>query len=220
MTLGDRIVIMRDGFIMQVGTPVEVFDRPGNLFVAEFIGAPKMNTFLAKLIKQGDSYFVECFGCKLPVTGDKARELKEKGLDNQTVILGVRPEHMTFSEEPAEGLIPAEIQVNEMMGSELHLHVLTPEVPEGYYGELTPEEAKNPAFAEDKGYLEGGRKKLIVRIPTVNLTEQQRAELVPGKVVYVGAEGKVMHFFSFEKGALKTNLLYGAGEEAEASQAN
>ena len=53
MTLGDRIVIMKDGFIMQVGTPTEVFDRPANLFVAEFIGAPKMNTFPAKLVKDG-----------------------------------------------------------------------------------------------------------------------------------------------------------------------
>ncbi len=220
MTLGDRIVIMKDGFIMQVGTPVEVFDRPGNLFVAEFIGAPKMNTFLARLERKGGEYYVEAFGGKLPIKGEKAKELADKGIDSRTVLLGVRPEHMTFSDKPAEGLIPCEIQVNEMMGSELHLHVLTPEVPEGTFGSLSEEEAKNPAYAEDKEFLAGGRKKLIVRIPTVNLTEQQRAELIPGKEIYLGAEGKVMHFFTADAGKLKTNLLYGPGEEAEASMAS
>jgi multiple sugar transport system ATP-binding protein len=220
MTLGDRIVIMKDGFIMQVGTPEEVFDRPGNLFVAEFIGAPKMNTFLAKLVRNGNQYCVECFGAKLPITGPKAKELADKGIESQTIVLGVRPEHMIFEEKPREDLIPCEIIVNEMMGSELHLHVLTPEVPEGAYGSLTPEEAKNKDFLEDKVLLSGGKKELIIRIPTINLTTEQRADLVPGKTIYLGAESKVLHFFTYEKGKLKTNLLYGPGEEAEASQKN
>ena len=220
MTLGDRIVIMKDGFIMQVGTPTEVFERPGNLFVAEFIGAPKMNTFMAKLVKDGKNYHVECFGQKLPVTGPKAEELFAAGVPSQTIILGVRPEHMSFSETPMPGYIPCEIEVNEMMGSEIYLHVLSPEVAEGEYDTLTKEEARSKEFFDESQLLPGGKKELIIRIQTVNLTEAQRKNLVPGQKIYLGAEPKVMHFFKYEKGKLKTNLLYGPGEEAEASQAN
>ena len=71
MTLGDRIVIMKDGVIMQVGTPSEVFDTPSNLFVAEFIGAPKMNTFKTRLTCEDGKYYVNPFGSKLEVTGEK-----------------------------------------------------------------------------------------------------------------------------------------------------
>lgn len=155
---------------MQVGTPSEVFDKPANLFVAEFIGAPKMNTFPAKLIRTADKYHVECFGCKLPVEGEKAQELKEAGIGTMDITLGVRPEHMIFSEKAIPGYIPCEIAVNEMMGSEVHLHVNTLDNPE------------KPTS-------------LIVRIPTVGLSTAQRQGLVAGAKIYVGFEGKVMHFF-------------------------
>ena len=170
MTLGDRIVIMKDGYIMQVGSPTEVFDRPANLFVAEFIGAPKMNTFDAKLVKDGKKYHVEAFGCKLPVEGPKAAELEAAGIGSMDITLGVRPEHMAWSEKETEGYIPAEIAVNEMMGSEVHLHVRT----------LNEQ---------------GPKATLIVRIPTVGLSDEQRASLVAGGKIFVGADAKVMHFF-------------------------
>ena len=166
MTLGDRIVIMKDGFIQQVGTPTEVFDMPDNLFVAEFIGAPKMNTFNTKLTVEGDKYFVEPYGAKIEVTGKKAEMLREKRIGSREVILGVRPEHFVLSDVLDPEAIPCKIVVNEMMGSELHLHVVT-----------------------DNG------DKLIVRIPTVSLTDEQRSALVYGATIYVTCEGKVMHFF-------------------------
>ena len=72
MTLGDRIVIMKDGYIMQVGTPEEVFDEPENLFVAEFIGAPKMNTFPAHLDYSNGKYSVNAFGANFEVSGKLA----------------------------------------------------------------------------------------------------------------------------------------------------
>ena len=78
MTLGDRIVIMKDGFIQQVGTPTEVFDMPLNLFVAEFIGAPKMNTFKTDLVCENGKYYVTPYGAKIEITGKKADMLKEK----------------------------------------------------------------------------------------------------------------------------------------------
>ena len=175
MTLGDRIVIMKDGFIMQVGTPAEVFDKPSNLFVAEFIGSPKMNTVKAKLVEEAGKYSVEVFGAKIPVSGDKAKLLKEKGHKSQEIILGFRPEHVSLAKKGPESF-KVTIQVNEMMGSELHLHVLT--------------EDETP---------------LIVRIPTIQLTDEERMEMVAGKELYVTFEGKVMNFFNPET---ESSLIY------------
>jgi tRNA U34 5-carboxymethylaminomethyl modifying enzyme MnmG/GidA len=78
MTLGDRIVIMKDGFIQQVGTPTEVFDMPVNLFVSEFIGAPKMNTFKTELVCEYGKYYVTPYGAKVEISGEKAKKLEEK----------------------------------------------------------------------------------------------------------------------------------------------
>ena len=177
MTLGDRIVIMRDGIIEQVGTPTEVFEMPRNIFVAEFIGAPKMNLINTKLEASGGKYYVRPFGAKIEVTGEKGEELLNAGIAPQEITLGVRPEHMVLSDANDESAIPCTLEVNEMMGSELHLHV----------------------------YTEDGTR-LIVRIPTINLTLEQRKELVYGKKLYITFEGKVMHFFDQEKGL---NLIYG-----------
>ncbi len=166
MTLGDRIVIMKDGYIQQVGTPTQVFDMPLNLFVAEFIGAPKMNTFKTNLVCEGGKYYVTPYGAKIEVTGDKASMLAGKNVDSREIVLGVRPEHITLADKSNPHAIPCTIQVNEMMGSELHLHVL----------------------------VDGGDK-LIVRIPTVSLTDAERNNLVYGSTIYITFEGKVMHFF-------------------------
>ena len=169
MTLGDRIVIMKDGFIQQVGTPTEVFDMPLNLFVAEFIGAPKMNTFKTDLVCEDGKYYVTPYGAKIEVTGKKADKLREQGIGSRQILLGVRPEHFVLSDASNPAAIPCKIVVNEMMGSELHLHVV-----------------------EENG------DRLIVRIPTVSLSDEQRAALVYGAMLYVTCEGKVMHFFDME----------------------
>ena len=119
MTLGDRIVIMRDGFIQQIGTPQEVFHHPRNLFVAGFIGTPQMNFFAdAKLIKNGDSYEVEVYEHRVALTDAQNKKLLEKNTPSQDVIAGVRPTHII----PGAG-IRAKVDVSEMMGSELHLHM-------------------------------------------------------------------------------------------------
>ena len=175
MTLGDRIVIMKDGFIQQVGTPTEVFEMPVNLFVAEFIGAPKMNTFKTQLVREGDKYYVTPYGAKIEVTGKKAEMLKARGVQSQEIILGVRPEHMTLAQPGDPAAIKSTVLVNEMMGSELHMHVV-----------------------EENG------DKLIVRIPTVSLEDEQRRSLVYGGTMYATFEGKVMHFFDPET---QQNLL-------------
>ena len=95
MTLGDRIVIMKDGFIEQVGTPQEVFDTPVNLFVAGFIGSPQMNFLKAKLVQEGTGYSVEILGAKIPLNADQTAVLSRENIGSQEIILGVRPEHTT-----------------------------------------------------------------------------------------------------------------------------
>ena len=166
MTLGDRIVIMKDGFIQQVGTPTEVFDMPKNLFVAEFIGAPKMNTFRTRLSYENGTHYVSPFGAKIAVDGRKAEMLKERNIGGGDIVLGVRPEHIKLTNKNNPAAIPCKIEVNEMMGSELHLHVVT-----------------------------ASGDKLIVRVPTVTLDDNVRGAMVYGATVYVTFEGKVMHFF-------------------------
>ena len=119
MTLGDRIVIMRDGYIQQIGTPQEVFNHPSNLFVAGFIGMPVMNFFDAELIREGDKYFVELEGVKVELDAEKEARLKGKDVQSQSVVLGVRPEHTQLTKDG----VPAKVDVSEMMGSSVHLHV-------------------------------------------------------------------------------------------------
>ena len=120
MTLGDRIVIMRDGFIQQIGTPQEVFNHPANLFVAGFIGTPQMNFFEnCQLTKNGDAYSVTVMGHTLPLTAEQNAKLATAGAESRTVTVGVRPVHVTVGDEG----IDAQIDVSELMGSELHLHM-------------------------------------------------------------------------------------------------
>ena len=118
MTLGDRIVIMKDGFIQQIGTPQEVFNHPYNLFVAEFIGSPKMNIFDAKLVKQNGKYAVELDGMTVVLSDDKQAALAKNNVAEQEIKLGVRPEHIILG----NGL-KGTVDVSELMGSSVHLHV-------------------------------------------------------------------------------------------------
>ena len=119
MTLGDRIVIMRDGYIQQIGTPQEVFDHPANLFVAGFIGMPVMNMFDAKRIREGDKYFAQLADYKVELSAEKEARLLKNNVQSQDVILGVRPEHTDLADKG----VPAKVDVSEMMGSSVHLHV-------------------------------------------------------------------------------------------------
>ncbi|MBO6013853.1 MAG: sn-glycerol-3-phosphate ABC transporter ATP-binding protein UgpC [Oscillospiraceae bacterium] len=119
MTLGDRIVIMRDGFIQQIGTPQEVFSNPRNLFVAGFIGTPQMNFFDAKLVREGDKFFVCLADEKVELSAEKEARLLGNDVQSQDITVGVRPEHLSLSDKG----VPATVDVSEMMGSSIHLHV-------------------------------------------------------------------------------------------------
>lgn len=120
MTLGDRIVIMKDGFIQQIGTPQEVFNHPYNLFVATFIGTPQMNLFEnAKLVKENGKYVVKVDALSVELSEDKQAALAKNNVAEQDVVLGVRPEHITLDQSGIEGTV----DVSELMGSSVHLHV-------------------------------------------------------------------------------------------------
>ena len=119
MTLGDRIVIMKDGYVNQIGTPQEVFGKPVNLFVAGFIGMPVMNFFEGcKLLLEGGKYYAEIRGVRFALSEFQQKALEANGQQPCDIICGIRPQHVTVG----EGDLTAKIEVSEMMGSEYNIH--------------------------------------------------------------------------------------------------
>src|SRR5215471_1993825 len=113
MTMADRIVVMHDGLVEQIGAPLELYDRPRNLFVAGFIGSPAMNLIKGAIRANGRLEFEGAGGLRLPLTAAPERS------DGRPVIYGVRPEHFAIAEDGTE----ARVQVVEPTGSELQVVV-------------------------------------------------------------------------------------------------
>ena len=166
MTLGDRIVIMKDGFIQQIGTPQEVFNHPYNLFVAGFIGTPQMNMFDAKLVKENGKYAVKLDCLTVELSEDKQAALAKNNVAEQDVVLGVRPEHITLEQSGIDG----KVDVSEMMGSSVHLHVTSM-----------------------------GRDVVMV-VSTMNMSAAEVGALSNGSAVKYNFPGHVCHLFSKETG--------------------
>ena len=124
MTLGDRIVIMKDGEVQQIGTPQEVFNSPVNTFVAGFIGMPRMNMFVGKLLKKNGKYVVNVQDAEIVLSEDKQKRLAEKNVEEMDVTVGARPEHITLDKVEG-GMLEGVVEVSEMMGSSVHLHLNT-----------------------------------------------------------------------------------------------
>ena len=123
MTLGDRIVVMKDGRIQQVGTPQEVYDHPRNLFVAGFIGMPQMNFYDGRLVKDANGkYAVTVGAAKVVLSEDKQKNLAAHNVAEQDVTVGVRPDHISLENVPG-AMIEGKVDVSEMMGSAYHLHI-------------------------------------------------------------------------------------------------
>ena len=119
MTLGDRIVIMKDGYVNQIGTPVEVFNKPVNLFVAGFIGMPVMNFFdNCKLLLENGVYYAEIRGVKFKLSDFQQKALKQNNQQPCDIVCGIRPQHIHVG----EGELSAKVEVSEMMGSEYNIH--------------------------------------------------------------------------------------------------
>jgi multiple sugar transport system ATP-binding protein len=123
MTMGDRICVMKDGEIQQVAAPLELYNRPANLFTAGFIGSPAMNLLRGKLeTREGRGIFTESGGAAgFPLTGELAeRAARRSGAE---VILGVRPENVSVEAGPGTVPLLARVEVTEPMGAETHLHL-------------------------------------------------------------------------------------------------
>ena len=117
MTMADRIVVMHDGRIEQIGTPLDLYDRPDNLFVAQFIGSPAMNVVQGTLKRANGSAYVEApVGVRWPVPS-------AAGADGQAVAYGIRPEHLELASGSMAGAVPGEIIVVEPTGAETELLV-------------------------------------------------------------------------------------------------
>jgi multiple sugar transport system ATP-binding protein len=124
MTLGDRIVIMKDGFIQQIGTPQQVFGEPANQFVAGFIGTPQMNFFPAELkLDESGRYAAEAYGVRLELPERRQARLKAADRAPGPCTMGVRPEHIRIAPADTPDVFRAKVDVAEMMGSEFYLHM-------------------------------------------------------------------------------------------------
>ncbi len=122
MTLGDRIVVMKDGFIQQIGTPKDVFMHPANMFVAGFIGTPQMNFFDAELTQERDRYAINIGGCTILLPEAKQAALREKGVAAKKVVAGIRPEDIIIVDAQTACDFRAHVLLTEMMGNEIFVH--------------------------------------------------------------------------------------------------
>ncbi|MGG5463024.1 ABC transporter ATP-binding protein [Clostridium sp. B9] len=126
MTMGTRIVVMKDGIVQQVDSPQEIYNNPANIFVAGFIGSPQMNFIDGTVKEEGGKYFA-CFqNEKIEMPMEKARLLKEKGYVGKNVIIGVRPEHLDDDQELVAAnpttVIKSKVEVTELMGAESYIY--------------------------------------------------------------------------------------------------
>lgn len=120
MTLGDRIVIMNEGEIYQIGTPQDLFNRPVNRFVAGFIGSPAMNFFEdCNLQRDENGYSIVIKGKKITLSEEQQNILRRNGQGSCRVVCGIRPQHLKIGNQGISGIV----DVGEMLGTEIILHV-------------------------------------------------------------------------------------------------
>ena len=126
MTMGDRIVVMKDGLIQQVDTPQNLYDYPCNMFVGGFIGSPQMNFLDATLVKEGSNYYVDLGGDKLLIAPEKVTSALDAYV-GKAIKAGIRPEDIKddeeFMEKHKDATITAHVEVSELMGSEIYLYL-------------------------------------------------------------------------------------------------
>ena len=126
MTMGDRIVVMKDGFIQQVDTPQNLYTAPCNMFVAGFIGSPQMNFIDAKLAEKDGKYVVEFGGYSVVIPEEKVATADQDPAKfvGKEVILGIRPENLKDDVSSVEsGIIDCNVEVSELMGAEIYLYL-------------------------------------------------------------------------------------------------
>jgi multiple sugar transport system ATP-binding protein len=140
MTMGTRIVVMKDGFIQQVDTPTALYDRPVNMFVAGFIGSPQMNFINVMIDKRGDDIYLKFGDNEIRLPEAKAKKLENSDYIGREVVMGIRPESIhdedTFIQSMPDSIVTANVEVVEMLGSETLLHM--------YIGDVSVTARVNP----------------------------------------------------------------------------
>ena len=127
LTVGTRIVVMKDGIVQQVDSPIELYNKPKNLFVAGFIGSPQMNFVEAKVEKAGDTVKLVFGSNSVKLPEAKAKVVLEKGYEGKKVIFGIRPEDIKDTKEfiasSPDSVIDTTVRVYEMLGAEVFLYL-------------------------------------------------------------------------------------------------
>jgi multiple sugar transport system ATP-binding protein len=121
MTMGDRIVVMRDGVIQQIGTPLALYNTPVNRFVAGFIGSPPMNIMKVNLKESGGGLVIEEAGFQIEVAA--AHQDRLRSHVGRDLFMGIRPEDLTYAEGARGGAITASVDVVEPLGAETHIYL-------------------------------------------------------------------------------------------------
>ncbi|WP_054951259.1 ABC transporter ATP-binding protein [Numidum massiliense] len=127
MTMGDRIVVMKDGLIQQADTPDKIYNEPANVFVAGFIGSPAMNFISGSLVETGGNVHFKANNVDVEVPEGRAKLLRDKGYVGKDVVFGIRPEDIhdepVFLEASPESVLKTKVEVSENMGSEMYLYL-------------------------------------------------------------------------------------------------
>jgi len=196
MTLGDRVCVLRDGFLQQVDTPQNLFDRPVNLFVAGFMGSPAMNFTYADLVRDGSGAAVVFAGYKLPVSDSTFAE--KPGLDRyvgKRIILGIRPSDFEDSVAANGGSggvrIPVTANVTEELGSEINV-LFTIDAP--------PVEHKDTVAAAHDGDEEEAALPLTGDKSLWTARVNARSHVRPGQSIELIIDTRNLHFFDVESG--------------------
>jgi multiple sugar transport system ATP-binding protein len=127
MTMANKIVVMKDGFIQQIGSPLYLYNHPVNKFVAGFIGSPPMNFLTVKVLEEGGSIVLDEGSFKLKPEPAHIEYLKK--YTGKEVFFGIRPEDLAYSESPAENNIAVKVTVVEPLGADIHLWLTTKTQP-------------------------------------------------------------------------------------------
>src|SRR5699024_9806095 len=147
-----------------------VFDHPANLFVAGFIGSPQMNFFPARLERDGNRHWVSLFGASIPLPEERQASLLERDIPAKAITAGVRPDHISLCGPGSSGALEATVDVSELMGSTVHLHV-----------RLQDQDA-------------------VVVLPTLKLSSPANHAFSLGATVFLSIQGDVLHLFDPDSG--------------------
>lgn len=127
MTLGTRIVVMKDGVIQQVDTPQNIYENPQNIFVAGFIGSPQMNFIDCKVVEKDNKVSLVFGEDNIILPEDKGKKLKDLSLIGKDVMMGIRPENITDKDEHIsqhrDAVMKAKVEVTELLGAETLLYL-------------------------------------------------------------------------------------------------